>query len=114
MNNFEFSDSICFWLNLLILLTLVSVLGLGWLIKSLLFLLLFLFLALIGIAIAFQVWLRTRLLTAPCPVCGYVSTAIKDEPFECPNCGEPLEVSGSKFARLTPPGTIDVEVQTID
>jgi predicted RNA-binding Zn-ribbon protein involved in translation (DUF1610 family) len=113
MNYYQI-DGIRFWINFLIIATLLSVLGLGWIIKSLLFFLLLLFLLPIVAAIALQIWLKTRLVTAPCPVCGYVSTAIKAQPFNCPNCGEPLEISANQFVRLTPPGTIDVEVQSID
>ncbi len=113
MNYYQI-DGIRFWINFLIIATLVSVLGLGWVIKSLLFFLLLLFLLPIVAVIALQIWLKTRLVTAPCPVCGYVSTAVKAQPFNCPNCGEPLEVAAHQFVRLTPPGTIDVEVQSID
>lgn len=113
MNYYQI-DGARFWINFLIIVTLVSALGLGWVIKSLLFFLLLLFLLPIGCVIALQIWLKTRLVTAPCPICGQVSTAIKAQPFNCPNCGEPLEVSGQQFVRLTPPGTIDVEVQSVD
>jgi predicted RNA-binding Zn-ribbon protein involved in translation (DUF1610 family) len=112
--NYYQNEGVRFWINFLIIATLLSVLGLGWVIKSLLFLLLFLFLLPIGAGIALQIWLKTRLVTAPCPVCGQVSTALKGQPFHCPSCGEPLEISRNQFVRLTPPGTIDVEVQTID
>ncbi len=113
MNYYQI-DTVRFWIGFLLILTLMSAFGLGWLIKSLFFFLLFLLLAPILIVIGFQLWLRASLVTAACPVCGYVSTAIKSQPFNCPSCGEALEVSGRQFIRIPPPGTIDVEVQTID
>ncbi|MCS6959791.1 MAG: DUF2614 family zinc ribbon-containing protein [Pseudanabaenaceae cyanobacterium SKYGB_i_bin29] len=107
-------DGIRFWLGLLLFVTLMGTLGLGWLVQSLLFIFLLLVLAPILLLLGLQIWLRTRVVTASCPVCGHISTAMKDHSFICPACGEPLEVRQGKFTRIAPPGTIDVEVQTVD
>lgn len=107
-------DGIRFWLGLLLFVTVLGALGLGWVVQSLLVIFLLLLLAPILFILALQIWLRTRVVTASCPVCGQISTAIKEQSFVCPACGEPLEVRQGQFVRFTPPGTIDVEVQTVD
>lgn len=103
-----------FWVWVLILGILISTVGLGWLIKSLVVIILFLVITPIFGVLCFQWWLRSRIVTAECPVCLEISTAFRESQFACPSCGEALTIQKDLFIRLTPPGTIDVEVQTID
>lgn len=103
-----------FWLTTILVIWGLSALGLGWIVDSI-FILLGLAIAAPVIAfIGFQWWIKSKIVTADCPVCSYTFTAAKDSQLQCPSCGEPLQVEKSKFVRLTPPGTIDVEVQAVD
>lgn len=98
----------CFLTVLFLALVLGSV-GLGWIVNSVLILVAVL--ALIP-AIAFGVgwwWLKRKLVESECPSCGYEFTGFRNMDCRCPNCEEALKVEGSRFVRLTIPGTIDVE-----
>lgn len=84
--------------------------GWGWIINSVLILIA---LALITPVVAFwtfQWWVKKNLVQDTCPVCQYNFTAVQGTNFQCPNCGEPLQVQAGHFRRLAPTGTIDVEV----
>lgn len=97
------------WLTLILIAVLLGSIGLGWIVNGFLILLAFL---LITPVIAFwglQWWLKRNLVQDRCPVCSYEFTGFKNAEFRCPSCGEPLQVEGGKFNRLTPPGTIDVD-----
>ncbi|HEY9875332.1 MAG TPA: hypothetical protein V6D12_18015 [Candidatus Obscuribacterales bacterium] len=97
------------WLTILAAIWLLGMIGLGWLVKS--------FLILVGLilitpAIAFlgfRWWLKRNMIVDQCPVCSYEFTGFKSTEFKCPSCGEALKAEKNHFARLTPPGTIDVE-----
>ncbi len=105
---YNFSGIGC-WLTIIALAMLLSAVGLGWIVNG--FLILFL-LILFTPVIAFfglQWWLRRNFIQDSCPVCSYEFTGLKNSQFQCPNCGEPLQVEVGKFTRITPPGTIDVE-----
>ncbi|MDJ0903075.1 MAG: hypothetical protein QNJ55_30185 [Xenococcus sp. MO_188.B8] len=105
---YNFSGIGC-WLTIIALAMLLSAVGLGWIVNG--FLILFL-LILFTPVIAFfglQWWLRRNFIQDNCPVCSYEFTGLKNSQFQCPNCGEPLQVEVGKFTRITPPGTIDVE-----
>lgn len=93
-----------------LLIWLVAALGLGWLIKSLLYLILFLMLAPVVLLILGRWWLSRNLIQQPCPVCGYELTGLSVVETRCPSCGEVLEIKNKSFQRVTSPGTIDVEV----
>ncbi len=93
-----------------LLIWLVAALGLGWLIKSLLYLILFLMLAPVVLLIVGRWWLSRNLIQQPCPVCGYELTGLSVVETRCPSCGEVLEIKNKSFQRVTSPGTIDVEV----
>ncbi len=103
-----------FWLTALLIFWTLSSIGLGWLVNS--------FFILIGLVtfvpvIAFfglQWWVKRSIVSAECPVCTSTFTATRSSQFQCPSCGEPLQEQQNKFVRLTPPGTIDVDVQVVD
>ena len=107
-------SGIRFWLTTLLVIWGLSFLGLGWIVNSV-FILIGILIALpvIG-AIAFQWWISRSLVTSSCPVCEHTSTAAANSQFYCPSCGEPLQIESRKFVRITPAGTIDVEVQTVE
>ena len=98
---------------------LLSAVGLGWIVNGFLILFLLLLFAPVIAFFGLQWWLKRNFILDSCPVCSYEFTGLKNSQFQCPNCGEPLEVNGGKFTRMTPPGTIDVEavdvqVQVLD
>lgn len=102
------------WLVLLIVIWLLSSLGLGWLVKSVLILM---GLALIAPALAFlgfRWWLSRNLIQDRCPVCNYEITALNQTQLQCPNCGEPLQAQQGRLQRLTPPGTIDIKAVEVE
>lgn len=88
---------------------LLSAVGLGWLVKSFLFVMaLLIILPIVGI-FAFQWWVRKNIVQDACPVCRAEFTGFNQSQMQCPNCGEPLKVEQGHFKRMTPAGTIDVE-----
>lgn len=97
-------------LNLLLLAILLVSVGLGWVVNG--------FLILLGVIIITPViglwilrwWVKRNLVEDQCPVCRYEFTGFNGVETRCPNCGETLQVENGKFQRVTPPGTIDVEV----
>ncbi len=107
------------WIIAFFAIWLVGALGLGWLIKSFLFLLLFLMLLPVLLLAVGQWWLSRNLIQQPCPVCNYELTGLSVVETRCPSCGEVLKIKDKTFVRATSPSTIDVEVvdvtaQTID
>ena len=109
--NFQFNWSgISFWLTVLAIFWLFGAIGLGWLIKSLFILVGLLLIAPVIAFIGFRWWLQRNLVENHCPVCRYEFAGINGTQTRCPNCGEPLRVEKQHFHRLTPPGTVDVEV----
>ncbi|MEO0967861.1 MAG: hypothetical protein AAFX80_05820 [Cyanobacteria bacterium J06639_18] len=97
------------WITLLVIIWLLSALGLGWLVNSLLILFGFLLLAPVLAFFGLRWWLQRSLVTGNCPVCSYELTSLKQTELQCPNCGEQLIVEQGHFQRLTPEGTIDVK-----
>ena len=96
------------WLIVLGIVWLLGSVGLGWVVNSVLILIAFL---LVTPAIAFvflRWWLSRNLIEDKCPVCSYEFAALNQTQCQCASCGEPLQVEGGKFIRLTPPGTVDV------
>ncbi|MBD1845874.1 hypothetical protein H6F89_21180 [Cyanobacteria bacterium FACHB-63] len=98
---------------------LLSAVGLGWLVKSFLFVLALLIGAPIVGIFVFQWWVRRNIVQADCPVCGAELTGFNQAQMQCSNCGEPLQAEKGRFKRMTPSGTIDVEavevaVQVLD
>jgi ribosomal protein S27E len=97
------------WASVILGIFLVTSLGLGWVIKGFV---ISLGLLLVIPMIAFwglQWWLKRKLVQAQCPVCSYEFTGFKQTEFNCPSCGEALQVESTGFSRITPPGTIDVD-----
>jgi predicted RNA-binding Zn-ribbon protein involved in translation (DUF1610 family) len=93
--------------------------GLSWVINGFIILVALLLIAPAISFWGFQWWLRRKLVQAQCPVCSYEFTGFKNTEFNCPSCGETLQVEVDRFSRMTPPGTIDVDavevsVQTIE
>ena len=98
------------WIITFLVIWLVGALGLGWLIKSFLFLLLLLMLMPVLLLVVGQWWLSRNLIQQPCPVCGFELTGLSVVETQCPSCGEILKIKDKTFVRTTSPGTIDVEV----
>lgn len=97
------------WLLPLFIIWLLGAVGLGWLVKSLLFLFgLLLITPVIGF-FGLRWWLKRNLVQGDCPVCGYEVVGLNQAEFRCPSCSEPLKVEHGRFERLQQPGTIDVQ-----
>ncbi|NEQ67061.1 MAG: hypothetical protein F6K21_16460 [Symploca sp. SIO2D2] len=97
------------WLTLLATFLLVGTVGLGFVVKSILFVIgLLLILPVIG-WLGLRWWLDRNLIKDQCPVCGYNFTAVNQTQCQCPSCGETLKIEQGHFVRFNPPGTIDVE-----
>ncbi|HAZ44569.1 MAG TPA: hypothetical protein DDW76_30530 [Cyanobacteria bacterium UBA11369] len=106
-SQFDLSGIGCPLAVLVFLWMLLSV-GLGWVVKSFVILVVLL-LAVPAIAFfGLRWWLQRNLIEDQCPVCTYQFTGLNQTQLNCPNCGEPLQVEGGRFKRQTPPGTIDV------
>ncbi|MEM6613982.1 MAG: hypothetical protein AAF652_17340 [Cyanobacteria bacterium P01_C01_bin.72] len=97
------------WASLILVIFLLTSIGLGWVVKGFVISLALLFIAPVVAFWGFQWWLKRKLIQASCPVCNYEFTGFKNTEFNCPNCGEALQVEGLGFSRITPPGTIDVD-----
>ena len=98
----------CF-LTLILMGILLTSIGLGWIVNSVLVLFAIL---LITPVIAFWLirwWVQRNVIEDQCPVCNYEFTGFNRSNFRCPSCGEELKVEDGKFQRITPPGTIDVD-----
>lgn len=105
----EFSR-IGFWVALFAGIWLLGAVGLGWIVKSILVLLGLLLITPIVAFFGFRWWLQRNLVEEQCPVCSYKIAGLNGTQMRCPSCGEPLQVNQGQFFRLTPPGTVDVEV----
>ncbi len=105
---YNFSGLGC-WLTLILIAVLLGSVGLGWIVNGFLILVAFLIITPVLAFWGLQWWLKRNFIQDNCPVCSYEFTGFKNTEFKCPNCGEPLQVDGGKFHRITPPGTIDVD-----
>jgi hypothetical protein len=103
-----------FWLTTFFIIWLMSSLGLGWLVNAGFVLIAIVTIAPIVTILGVQWWVRRSIVTANCPVCSATSVAAKNSQFQCMSCGEPLQEQNKQFVRLTPPGTIDIEVQVVE
>lgn len=115
---YDFSGLSC-WLTIIAFALLASSVGLGWIVNGFFILIALAFIAPILIFWGVQWWLKLNFVQDRCPVCNYEFTGFKNAEFQCPSCNEPLKVAEGHFARITPPGTIDVDavevsVQTIE
>ena len=97
------------WASIILAIFLLTSVGLGWIIKGFVISLGLLFVTPIVAFWGFQWWLKRKLIQANCPVCSYEFTGFKNTEFNCPSCGEALQVEAEVFSRITPPGTIEVD-----
>ena len=97
------------WLTTIGVIWLLGFVGLGWLVKSFLFLIGFFTIVPIVAFFGLQWWLTRNLVQGNCPVCQEGLTALKQSQINCPNCGESIRASDRAFERDSTPGTIDVQ-----
>lgn len=97
------------WASIILTLFILTSVGLGWVIKGFVISIALLSIAPVIAFWGFQWWLKRKLIQAQCPVCRYEFTGFKNTEFNCPSCGEALQVEAESFTRITPPGTIDVD-----
>jgi predicted RNA-binding Zn-ribbon protein involved in translation (DUF1610 family) len=97
------------WASIIFLGFILTSFGLGWVFNGFIILVALLFIVPIIAFWGLQWWLKRRLIQDSCPVCNYQFTGFKNTEFNCPSCGEALEIEGETFSRITPPGTIDVD-----
>lgn len=109
----NFSGMGC-WLTLAIGFLLMTTVGIGWLLKSLLVLVALLVLIPVLLVVGVQLWLRRNLIEGACPSCSQPLTGFKTIPLSCPNCGVALQATDDSFIRVTPEGTIDVDAVNIE
>lgn len=102
------------WLTLAIGFVLMTTVGIGWLLKSLLLIVALLVLTPIVLVVGVQFWLRRNLVEGACPSCSQPLTGFKNIPTSCPSCGVSLDASSGTFVRVTPAGTIDVDVVNVE
>ena len=112
-NTYTFSSGLRSWLLLIAILWLVSSVGLWWLVKSFFIIIGLLLLLPILAFIGFQIWLRRSLVNGNCPVCNQTLLGVNNQQMQCPSCGEALVVKDKVFQRITPPGTVDVDVVNV-
>lgn len=96
------------WLTIIAAAWLLGAVGLGWLVKSALVLILLLVLAPVVAFIGFRWWLQRNLVQGKCPACGADVAGLKGTQSLCTNCGTAIEAQEGGFQRVTPAGTIDV------
>lgn len=110
LKSFQFNfSSLTPWLTLLVVISLLGSVGLGWLVNSFLILVGLLLITPIIAFVGFRWWLQRNLVQNRCPVCRSEFTGLNRTQLQCPSCGEPLKVEQGQFNRMTPPGTIDVQ-----
>jgi len=97
------------WLFLAALIWLLGLVGLGWLVKSFLVIVGLILIAPIIVFLGIRWWVQRNLVPGQCPVCAYQFTGLSETQIRCPNCSEPVKIERRQFARLTPPGTIDIQ-----
>ncbi len=99
-----------FLVTIIALVWLLTAIGLGWLVKSFLILIVLLLLAPVVGYVGLRWWLQRNMVTSECPVCHSTTVGLRSSQFECVACGEPLEFDRDHAVRVAPPGTVDVEV----
>ncbi len=97
------------WLTAIAFVCLLSVVGLGWLVKSFFVLLSLLFITPVIAFVGIRWWLNRNLVQEPCPACGAGVIGLNNRQTQCPQCGDTIQVEGRHFKRSTPPGTVDVQ-----
>ena len=97
------------WLSMILIFLLLSSVGLGWVVNSVLIIIGLVLITPIIAWLGLSWWLKSNLIEEQCPVCSYTFVGFNQRECRCPNCGESLKVENQKFVRISPPGTIDVE-----
>lgn len=95
----------------------LSTLGLGWVVNGVVLLLVFLLATPVIAVYGLRWWVQRNVVEDQCPMCGHQFAGLNPVKFNCPSCGEALEIRNGHFIRPTPPGTIDVdavEVQQVE
>lgn len=93
---------------------LLTSVGLGWLVNGFIILILLIPVAIALGVVGFQWWLKRNLVEADCPVCAYEFTGLNNSMARCPSCGEVVQITGKKFERQTPEGTVEVAAVEVD
>jgi hypothetical protein len=97
------------WIVTLGVIWILGSVGLGWLVKSFLFLIgLTIITPILGF-LGLRWWIGRTLVQDACPVCQYEFSALNNSQARCPNCGETLSIENQRFQRPSSPGTIDVQ-----
>ena len=109
----NFSGTGC-WLSLIVGFMVLTTVGLGWLLKSLLVLVSLLLLLPVVLIVGGQFWLKRNLVEGACPSCAQPLTGFKPIPLSCPNCGIALQAKDGAFVRVASDGTIDVDVVNVE
>lgn len=97
------------WIVTLAVIWVLGSVGLGWLVKSFLFLIGLMVITPILGFLGLRWWVRRTLVQDACPVCQYEFSALNNTQTRCPNCGEALTVENQRFQRPVSAGTIDVQ-----
>ncbi len=101
-------------LNIILIVILFGSLGLGWLVKSALFLMgLVILVPVMGI-LGFAWWSKQNIVQSACPVCSFELTGLNGTGLDCPNCGEALKVEKGQVLRLSLPNTIDIAAVEVE
>ena len=109
----NFSGAGC-WLTFALGLVLMTTVGIGWLLKSLLVLIVLLILTPVLLVVGAQFWLKRNLVEGTCPSCAQPLTGFKTVPLNCPSCGVALQAKDGEFAGVAAKGTIDVDVVDVE
>ena len=99
----------CFLTSILIATLLTSV-GLGWLVNGVIILIVMIPVTIVLGVFCFQWWLKRSLIEDACPACTITFTGLNNSIARCPNCGEIVQIENRSFQRQTPVGTVDVAV----
>ncbi|NJL86489.1 MAG: hypothetical protein HC886_11735 [Leptolyngbyaceae cyanobacterium SM1_1_3] len=113
LRQLNFSGLGC-WLTLFATVWLLGALGLGWLIKSFLVLMVLLVLAPVVAFLGFRWWLRRNLVVAQCPVCNAEVTGVSGMQATCLNCGTQLKAEANQFKRVVSEGIIDIDAVEVN
>ncbi|WP_204137392.1 hypothetical protein [Halomicronema sp. CCY15110] len=96
------------WLTVLAVVWLLSAIGLGWIVKSIAFIVVLILATPVLAYLGFRWWLKRNLIEGNCPVCETQLAGLKNAPTVCPNCRTQLQVTPQGFVRFTPEGTVEV------
>lgn len=88
----------------------------GWIFDSFLYLLLFFSVVPIVGVLVLRWWLNRQLVQGTCPSCGSAVTGLKNQPFQCMNCGQVVRGENRGDFSVNDPtsATIDIDAKRID